>query len=50
MNMGGNVVVLGGKRSYMQNEETGQKTRVYYEKGQSVMHARVGAYHREGGS
>jgi hypothetical protein len=37
MNMGGNVVVLDGRRSYMQNKETGQKTRIEYESGQYVM-------------
>ena len=38
MNMGGNVVVLDGGRSYMQNKETGQRTRIKYEDGQYVMY------------
>ena len=38
MNMGGNVVVLDGKKSYMQNKESGQKTKIEYEGGQYVMY------------
>ena len=38
MNMGGNVVVLDGERSYAQNKRTGQKMRIEYEGGQCVMH------------
>ncbi len=38
MNLGGNVVVLDGKRSHMQNNETGKKTRIGYEDGQYIMH------------
>ena len=38
MNLGGNVVVLDGGRSYMQNKETGQRTRINYEEGQCVMY------------
>ncbi len=38
MNMGGNVVVLDGDRSYMQNKLTGQKKRIQYENGQYVMY------------
>ena len=37
-NSGGNVVVLDGGRSYMQNKATGQKTRIEYENGQYVMY------------
>ena len=37
MNMEGNVVVLDGKRSYMQHKESGKKTRIEYEDGQHVM-------------
>jgi hypothetical protein len=37
VNLGGNVVVLGGKRSYTQNKETGKRTRIGYEDGQFVM-------------
>jgi hypothetical protein len=43
MNLGGNVVVLDGERSYMQNKETGKKTRINYENGQYVMHVWVPA-------
>ena len=38
MNMGGNVVVLDGKSSYMQHKESGKKTRIEYEDGQYVMY------------
>jgi hypothetical protein len=38
MNMGGNAVVLDGRRSYMQNKETSQKTRIEYEGGQYIMY------------
>ena len=38
MNMGGNVVVLDGERSYMQHKESGKKTRIEYEDGQYVMY------------
>ena len=38
MNLGGNVVVLDGARSYMQHKENGQKTRINYEEGQYVMY------------
>ncbi len=38
MNLGGNVVVLDGGRSYMQNKESGQKSRIHYEEGQCVIH------------
>ena len=37
-NAGGNVVVLDGKSSYMQNKTTGKKTRIEYESGQYVMY------------
>ena len=36
MNLGGNVLVLDGNRSLMQNKETVPKTRVEYEGGQYV--------------
>ena len=38
MNLGGNAVVLDGGRSYMQNKENGQKTRINYEEEQYVVH------------
>ncbi len=38
MNRVGNVVALGSSKSHMQNEETGQKTRIEYEGGQRVMY------------
>jgi hypothetical protein len=38
MNLGGNVVVLDGEKSFMQNKETGKKTRINYEHGQYVMY------------
>ncbi len=41
INVGGNVVVLGGDRSYTQNKKTGQKTRFKYEDGQFVMYMRM---------
>ena len=37
MNMGGNVVVLDGEKSYMQHKDSGKKTRIEYEDGQYVM-------------
>ncbi len=36
--LGGNGVVLDGGRSYAQNQETGQKTRIDREEGQRVVH------------
>ena len=47
MNMGGNVVVLDGGRSYMQNKETGQRTRIKYEDGQYVMYLWLPSSERE---
>ncbi len=38
MNMRGKVVVLDCNKSYMQNKESGQKTRIEYEGGQHVMY------------
>ena len=38
MNMGGNVVVLDGEKSYMQHKESGRRTRIEYEDGQYVMY------------
>ncbi len=38
MNMGGHVVVLDSARSYMQNKESGRRTRIEYEDGQYVMY------------
>ena len=38
MNMGGNVVVLDGGKSYMQEKKSGQKTKMEYEGGQYVMY------------
>ena len=37
MNLGGNVVVVDGGRSYMQNKESRQKTKIHYEDGQYVV-------------
>ena len=37
MSLGGNVVVLDGEKSYMQNKESGRRTRIEYEDGQHVM-------------
>ncbi len=36
--MGGSVVALDGDKSYMQNSETNQKTRINYEQGHHVMY------------
>ncbi len=43
MNQGGNVVVLDGGKSYMQNKKTGQKTKIGYEEGQYAMYLRAPA-------
>ncbi len=37
MTMGGNVVVLDRDRSYTQNKETNEETRISYEQGQCVV-------------
>ena len=37
MNVGGNVVVLDGEKSYMHNKESGQKAKIRYEDGQYVL-------------
>ena len=34
----GNVVALDGRRSYMQNKESGQNLEIHYEEGQYVMY------------
>lgn len=47
MNKGGNVVVLDGEKSYMQNKKTGQKSRIHYEDGQYVMYMWVPAAPKE---
>jgi hypothetical protein len=47
MNMGGNVVVLDGKKSYMQHKKSGEKTRIEYEDGQYVMYLWVPARREE---
>jgi hypothetical protein len=47
MNVGGNVVVLDGERSYMQHMESGKKTRVEYDDGQYVMYLWVPARREE---
>ncbi len=41
MNMGGNVVVLDGERSYTQNKETNKKTRMIYKQGQRIAYVWV---------
>ncbi len=38
MNLGSNVIVLDGKRNYMQNKETGKNTRIGHEDDQYVTH------------
>ena len=38
MNVGGNVVVLDGEKSYMQNKTTMKKTKIEYEDGQYIMY------------
>ncbi len=38
MNLGGSVVVLNGRKSYAQNKENGQKTRINHEEGPRVMY------------
>ncbi len=38
MNLGGNVVVLDGGRSYMQKKGSGQNTKIIYEGGQYVLY------------
>ena len=43
MNLGGNVVVFDGDRSYMQNKMSGQKTRIRCENGQYVFNMWVQA-------
>ena len=43
MNLGGNVVVFDGDRSYMQNKISGQKTRIRCENGQYVFNMWVQA-------
>ncbi len=40
---GGNVAVLDGEKSFMQNKRTGQKTTISYEGGQCVMYLWVTA-------
>ena len=47
MNKGGNVVVLDGDRSYMQNKRTGQKSNIHYEDGQYVLYKWVPAPSKE---
>ena len=37
------MVVLDGDRSYMQNKKTGQKSKIHYEDGQSVLYMWVPA-------
>ncbi len=43
MNMGGNVVALGGERSYTQSKDMRKKTRIKHGQGQCVMHVWVPA-------
>ena len=49
MNPGGNVVALDGGRSYTQNKENGQKTRINYEEG-AAHHVPVLAVKGRGGA
>jgi hypothetical protein len=37
-NLAGNVVVLDGRRSHMQNRGSGQRTKIHYEDGQYAMY------------
>ena len=46
MNLGGNVIVMDGDRSYMQNKETGRKTEIVYDHGKYIMHVWVHAKER----
>jgi hypothetical protein len=43
MNMGGNRVVLDGARSYMENRNSGKKTKIHYEDGQFILYLWVPA-------
>ncbi len=47
MNTGDNVAVLDGRRGYLQNKDTGQRTRIEYEGGQRVMYARAPSSEKE---
>ena len=47
MNLGGNVVVLDGGRSYMQNKESRQKTKIHR---RSVRHVPLAALQGRGGA
>ena len=47
MNMGGNVIVLDGEKSYMQNKETSTKTRINCEQGQYVMYVWIPSKEKE---
>ena len=38
MNLGGNAVALDGKKSYAQNKETEQRTRIEHEGGQCAIY------------
>ncbi len=49
MNLGGSMAALDGNRSYTQNEETGQKTRIEYEEGQRTMYLRAPSNRRSKG-
>ena len=43
MNLGGNVVVLDGEKSYMQNKTTMKKTKIDYKNGQYIMYLQLPA-------
>ncbi len=47
MNKVGNVVAPDGKKSYMQNTETGQKTKIEYEGGQYIVYMWVPSSEKE---
>ncbi len=47
MNLGGNVFVLDGGKSFAQNRENVQKTRINYEERRYVMHLRLPAKEEE---
>jgi hypothetical protein len=43
MNMGGNKVVLDGPRSFMENRQSGKRTKIHYENGQFILYLWVPA-------
>ena len=45
--MEGNVVVLDGEKSYVQNKERNKKTKINYEQGQYVMYVWIPSKEKE---